>query len=56
MVFHVSPNRTSGRWLVVIEGADDSQQEFSTKAEALEAARKSAHPLEKAEIKIHDVT
>jgi hypothetical protein len=51
-VYHVVPNASAERWLVTQENAD-FRQEFDTKEEAVEFARRRAKEGQLGQIKVH---
>lgn len=51
-VYHVTPDASGDKWLVVRENAD-LRQEYDTKEEAVEAAKTRARGEEPSQVKVH---
>jgi len=52
-VYHVVPNANAQRWVISIEDDDSFREEYDTKAEAVEAAKRRARSREPAQVKVH---
>ena len=52
-VYHVVPNASASRWVVSIENDDAFREEYDTKEEAVDAAKRRARRQEPAQVKVH---
>jgi len=52
-VYHVVPNASAERWVVSIENNDSFREEYDTKHDAVEAAKRRARAEEPAQVKVH---
>ena len=52
-VYHVVPNANQEQWLVTLENNDRFREEYDTKDEAVDAAKKRARAEEPSQVKVH---
>ena len=52
-VYHVAPDARGDKWLVTREGADNTREVFSRKAEAVLTAKVRAKKQEPSQVKVH---
>jgi hypothetical protein len=52
-VYHVVPDKTGEHWIISQERDDVFREEYRTKAEAVEAAKRRARGQEPSQVKVH---